>query len=357
MPTRSTTLLPALLCALVLAGFAAEAAAQDTVAVGAGGGSSSSETRLALQLRLDAINVLALAEPDQLDRGVEGYLVLYEQVAPVQRTARRDEDLRQGIDRVEMGERLVARMAIACTPLDVVRAAPAGVVLELNVERLDPVAAQLFSEHSRSRLAAWIKDGLLTVDGAVLRPRDTVHAGAVLELSAEQQAQGEWVAQDIPLDIVYEDDQILVIDKPAGLVVHPGSGNWEGTLLNALLHHAPQLEGVPRAGIVHRLDKDTSGLLVVAKTLEAQTALKQNRRDAATQALSDYLDRGYLVDLKQNTEFRTLWNDDLAAKQHANQAVIGDLHVAATLPGFAARVTAETDGTLTVVAQDPESGN
>jgi len=87
----------------------------------------------------------------------------------------------------------------------------AEVPFDLGGQRLDQVAAQLFSEHSRSRLAAWIKDGLLTVDGAVLRPRDTVHAGAVLELSAEQQAQGEWVAQDIPLDIVYEDDQILVI--------------------------------------------------------------------------------------------------------------------------------------------------
>src|SRR5690606_36647900 len=92
----------------------------------------------------------------------------------------------------------------------------AEVPFELGGQRLDQVAAQLFSDHSRSRLSAWIKDGLLTVDGAVLRPRHTVHAGAVLELSAEQQAQGEWVAQDIPLDIVFEDEHILVLNKPAG---------------------------------------------------------------------------------------------------------------------------------------------
>jgi len=144
---------------------------------------------------------------------------------------------------------------------------------DLGGQRLDQVAAQLFAEHSRSRLSAWIKDGLLTVDGAVLRPRDIVHGGALLELSAEQEAQGEWIAQDIELDIVYEDDQLLVINKPAGLVVHPAAGHADGTLLNALLHHVPDIVNVPRAGIVHRLDKDTTGLMVVAKTIEAQTRL------------------------------------------------------------------------------------
>lgn len=149
----------------------------------------------------------------------------------------------------------------------------AEVPSELGGQRLDQVAAQLFDEHSRSRLAAWIKDGLLTVDGQVLRPRDTVYSGAVLELNAEQESQGEWVAQDIALNIVYEDDQLLVLDKPAGLVVHPAAGHADGTLLNALLHHVPDLANVPRAGIVHRLDKDTTGLMVVAKTLEAHTKL------------------------------------------------------------------------------------
>ncbi|MBE7927265.1 MULTISPECIES: 23S rRNA pseudouridine(1911/1915/1917) synthase RluD [Pseudomonadaceae] len=149
----------------------------------------------------------------------------------------------------------------------------AEVSLDLGGQRLDQVAAQLFPEHSRSRLAAWIKDGSLTVDGATLRPRDIVHAGAVLALSAEQEAQGEWVAEDIPLDIVFEDEHILVLNKPAGLVVHPAAGHASGTLLNALLHHVPELINVPRAGIVHRLDKDTTGLMVVAKTLQAQTRL------------------------------------------------------------------------------------
>lgn len=149
----------------------------------------------------------------------------------------------------------------------------AEVPLELGGQRLDQIAAQLFSEHSRSRLAVWIKNGQLTVDGAVLRPKDTVHAGARLALEAEMEAQGEWIAQDIDLDIVYEDEHILVLDKPSGLVVHPAAGHADGTLLNALLHHCPSLVNVPRAGIVHRLDKDTTGLMVVAKTLEAQTRL------------------------------------------------------------------------------------
>ncbi|WP_068829187.1 23S rRNA pseudouridine(1911/1915/1917) synthase RluD [Pseudomonas sp. BMS12] len=149
----------------------------------------------------------------------------------------------------------------------------AEVPSELGGQRLDQVAAQLFDEYSRSRLAGWIKDGRLTVDGAVLRPRDIVHSGAVLDLQAEQEAQGEWVAQDIALNIVYEDEHLLVIDKPAGLVVHPAAGHADGTLLNALLHHVPDIINVPRAGIVHRLDKDTTGLMVVAKTLQAQTKL------------------------------------------------------------------------------------
>lgn len=149
----------------------------------------------------------------------------------------------------------------------------AEVPFDLGGQRLDQIAAQLFPEHSRSRLAGWIKDGRLTVDGAVLRPKDIVHAGSRLALDVELEAQGEWKAQDIELDIVYEDEHILIIDKPAGLVVHPAAGHQDGTLLNALLHHVPGLENVPRAGIVHRLDKDTTGLMVVAKTLEAHTHL------------------------------------------------------------------------------------
>lgn len=149
----------------------------------------------------------------------------------------------------------------------------AQVPFELGGQRLDQVAAQLFSEYSRSRLTGWIKEGRVKVNGAVLRPRDIVHGGDALVLDAEQEAQGEWIAQDIPLDIVYEDEHILVINKPSDLVVHPAAGHQDGTLLNALLHHVPDIINVPRAGIVHRLDKDTTGLMVVAKTLQAQTKL------------------------------------------------------------------------------------
>ncbi len=140
--------------------------------------------------------------------------------------------------------------------------------------RLDQALSGLLPEYSRSRLQSWIKDGHVRLNGAAVVPRHVVWEGDRIEV--ETQPAAEEVAfrpEEIALDIVYEDDALLVINKPAGLVVHPGSGNWQGTLLNALLHHAPQLAGVPRAGIVHRLDKDTSGLLVVAKTLTAQTDL------------------------------------------------------------------------------------
>ncbi|MAG99358.1 MAG: 23S rRNA pseudouridine(1911/1915/1917) synthase RluD [Pseudomonadales bacterium] len=144
---------------------------------------------------------------------------------------------------------------------------------ESGGQRLDQVAAQLFPDYSRSRLQGWIKDGSLLVDGEVKRTRDIVLGGERLELDAEREIQGEWQAEAIDLDIIYEDDALLVINKPAGLVVHPAAGHQDGTLLNALLHHAPELAKVPRAGIVHRLDKDTTGLMVVAKTIEAQTDL------------------------------------------------------------------------------------
>lgn len=140
--------------------------------------------------------------------------------------------------------------------------------------RLDQALARLFPAHSRSRLQDWLKAGLVTLDGSRRDAKHKVWGGEALQVVEpplpEQTAEQP---EDIPLEIVFEDETLLVIDKPAGLVVHPGSGNWSGTLLNALLHRAPQLAGVPRAGIVHRLDKDTSGLMVVAKTLEAQTAL------------------------------------------------------------------------------------
>ncbi|MDI5932607.1 23S rRNA pseudouridine(1911/1915/1917) synthase RluD [Halomonas kalidii] len=139
--------------------------------------------------------------------------------------------------------------------------------------RLDQAAAELFTDFSRERLKGWIKSGALTVDGSPARPRDKVYGGERLQLLAEIEDDTRFEPEEIPLEVVFEDDEVLVIDKPAGLVVHPAAGNPDGTLLNALLYHCPALAAVPRAGIVHRLDKDTTGLMVVAKTLAAQTAL------------------------------------------------------------------------------------
>jgi len=141
-------------------------------------------------------------------------------------------------------------------------------------QRLDLALSRLLPEYSRARLAAWIKAGHVRVDGRSAGVRDKLHGGErILVMAQPTPEQTAFRPEHIPLAIVYEDAALLVIDKPPGLVVHPGSGNWQGTLLNALLAHAPQLGAVPRAGIVHRLDKDTSGLLVVAKTLTAQTDL------------------------------------------------------------------------------------
>ncbi|MFO7592881.1 MAG: 23S rRNA pseudouridine(1911/1915/1917) synthase RluD [Pseudomonadota bacterium] len=139
--------------------------------------------------------------------------------------------------------------------------------------RLDQVLAELFTDYSRSRLQQWVKEGKVTVDGKCLRPRDKLLGGERIELRAQLEPDTRFEPEPIELDIVYEDEAILVINKPAGLVVHPAAGNWQGTLLNALLHHHPGIAVVPRAGIVHRLDKATTGLLVVAKTIEAQTSL------------------------------------------------------------------------------------
>ena len=139
--------------------------------------------------------------------------------------------------------------------------------------RLDAVVAELFPEYSRSRLSAWIKDGDVSVDGELARGRDPVRGGERIALSAVQETQTHALPEDIPLDVLFEDEQVLVIDKPAGLVVHPGAGNPTGTMVNALLHRDPTRELLPRAGIVHRLDKDTSGVMVVARTLPAHTSL------------------------------------------------------------------------------------
>ncbi|MDF1822510.1 MAG: 23S rRNA pseudouridine(1911/1915/1917) synthase RluD [Alcanivoracaceae bacterium] len=140
-------------------------------------------------------------------------------------------------------------------------------------QRLDQAAAVVFDQFSRSRLQGWIKAGQLTVNGVPGKPRDKVLGNEVLALDAELAVEVDDAPQAMDLPVVYEDDSLLVINKPAGLVVHPAAGHHDGTLLNGLLHHAPSLEHLPRAGIVHRLDRDTTGLMVVAKTLEAHNDL------------------------------------------------------------------------------------
>ncbi len=141
-------------------------------------------------------------------------------------------------------------------------------------QRLDQALPKLLPDYSRSRLQSWIKEALVLVDGQPATAKQKVWGGERIEVTPQTlPEETAFKAEDIALSIVYEDDHILVINKPAGMVVHPAAGNWQGTLLNALLHHCPQLKDIPRAGIVHRLDKDTSGLLVVAKTIAAQTSL------------------------------------------------------------------------------------
>ncbi|MBT9098797.1 23S rRNA pseudouridine(1911/1915/1917) synthase RluD [Methylovulum psychrotolerans] len=151
----------------------------------------------------------------------------------------------------------------------------AEVPYELAGMRLDQALAELFSEYSRSKLQIWIKAGRVQVNGVALKAKDKLEGGEEIALDAEPEVVITSEPENIPLEIVYEDDSILIVNKPAGLVVHPAVGNWRGTLVNALLHHEPNLETLPRAGIVHRIDKETSGLLMIAKTLQAHNSLTE----------------------------------------------------------------------------------
>jgi len=145
--------------------------------------------------------------------------------------------------------------------------------------RLDQVAAELFPDFSRSRIQTWIKSADLLVDQRGLKPKAKLSGGELLTLDASLESQEQWCAEELPINPVFEDEHLLVINKPAGLVVHPGAGNWSGTLLNGLLFHYPELANIPRAGIVHRLDKDTTGLMVVAKTITSQLSLVEQLQD------------------------------------------------------------------------------
>ncbi len=143
----------------------------------------------------------------------------------------------------------------------------------LKGARLDQAASQLFSAYSRARLQKWIRGGELTVDGVVAKPTFRMLGGETLQIDAAPDVDGSVLPQEIPLEVLYRDSDLLVINKPAGLVVHPAAGNRDGTLQNALLHFDPDLAAIPRSGIVHRLDKDTSGVMVVARSLRAHAAL------------------------------------------------------------------------------------
>lgn len=147
--------------------------------------------------------------------------------------------------------------------------------LSMSGERLDKVLAELFPDYSRSQLSKWIKNHSITIDGHTAYPKQRVHGSERILINAECLAQDDCKPQNIDLELSYEDTHCLIINKAAGLVVHPGAGNPDKTLVNALLYHYPDLIHLPRAGIIHRLDKDTTGLLLVAKTLKAYTALSQ----------------------------------------------------------------------------------
>ncbi|HJP03490.1 MAG: 23S rRNA pseudouridine(1911/1915/1917) synthase RluD [Chromatiales bacterium] len=171
-------------------------------------------------------------------------------------------------------------------------------------KRFDQALAELFPDYSRSRLKGWIKAGQVLLDGEMRVPRFRVSTGQQVVLEAEAERVSDAAPEPMQLEIVFEDDDLLVINKPAGLVVHPGAGNISGTLMNGLLHHAPELEALPRAGILHRLDKDTSGLLLVARSIRAHTRLVRD-----------------LEKRRLHREYRAVCNDRLTAGGTVNAPI------------------------------------
>lgn len=140
-------------------------------------------------------------------------------------------------------------------------------------ERLDVALAEMLPELSRSKITSWIKSGQALISKKTFKPKDKAIGSEIIDLIINQDSKNSWLSEDIPIDVVYEDEHIIVINKQAGIVTHPGPGNWSGTLANALLNYEPKLKTLDRAGIVHRLDKNTSGLMVVARNLKAQKYL------------------------------------------------------------------------------------
>ena len=168
--------------------------------------------------------------------------------------------------------------------------------LEFSGQRIDQILAQLYPEWSRSKLSAWLKSGHILINKQQWKANVKVSGGESVQFDLPPDSTDlHAAAQDIPLNILFEDDQVLVLNKPAGFIVHPGAGNPSGTLLNALLHHCPSLQDLPRAGIVHRLDKDTSGVMVIAKTLIAHTHLIRQLQERTMQRQYVALVYGHLV--------------------------------------------------------------
>ena len=166
---------------------------------------------------------------------------------------------------------------------------------DLSGNRLDQIAARLFPDYSRAKLQGWIRSGALLVNDKRFKPKDRLKTGDILRVEAELVATEAWSAEAIPLDIVFEDEHLLVVNKPANLVVHPAAGNRTGTLLNGLLHRCPRLAELPRAGIVHRLDKDTTGLMVVAKSQVSHTDLVRQLRDRSVSREYEAIVKGVLT--------------------------------------------------------------
>ena len=162
-------------------------------------------------------------------------------------------------------------------------------------QRIDQVAATIWSDFSREKLKQWLKEGYLLVNGNSVKPKYKCEGFELLTLEVELEAQTRSLPEDIPLDIVYEDDDIIVVNKPVGMVVHPGAGNSSRTLVNALLHHYPKSAELTRAGLVHRIDKDTSGLLVVAKNLEAQFSLSKQLAKKTVYRVYDLIVYGNVI--------------------------------------------------------------
>lgn len=161
--------------------------------------------------------------------------------------------------------------------------------------RLDIALATLWPQYSRTRFKSWLEHGQVTLNQQTAKLKDKVSAGDTLEVNAKPPAEAKWLSQDIPVEIIYEDEALLIVNKPPGLVTHPAPGHYDSTLVNALIYHAPTLQHLPRAGLIHRLDKDTSGLLVVAKTLEVHHALVKDLQARAIKRHYEAIVKGVLT--------------------------------------------------------------